>query len=54
MDGYATLGVRGGIGAGRHRLTVDVENLTDKNYRGISWGVDAPGFGVNVRYSLRF
>jgi len=54
VDGYATLGVRGGLSFGRHQLFVDVDNLTDTNYRGISWGMDAPGVGVNVRYALRF
>ena len=33
-----------------HELIVDCENLNDENYRGISWGVDAPGRGVSVRY----
>jgi hypothetical protein len=35
-------------------VIVEAENLTDENYRGISWGMDAPGFGVNARYVLRF
>jgi hypothetical protein len=33
---------------------VDVENITDQNYRGISWGLDAGGFGVSIRYQGRF
>jgi len=24
--------------------------IADRNYRGISWGVDASGFGVSLRY----
>ena len=40
--------------ASRHEILVDLENLGDENYRGISWGLDAPGRGVFVRYSLRF
>ena len=40
--------------ASRHEILVDLENLGDENYRGISWGLDAPGRGVYVRYSLRF
>jgi hypothetical protein len=32
----------------------DFENLTDESYRGISWGMDAPGRGIYVRYSLSF
>jgi hemoglobin/transferrin/lactoferrin receptor protein len=54
VDGYASLGVRGGFSVGRHQLFVDLDNLTDANYRGISWGMDAPGIGLNVRYSFRF
>ena len=37
-----------------HELIVDFENLSDENYRGISWGVDAPGRGVSVRFVARF
>jgi hemoglobin/transferrin/lactoferrin receptor protein len=54
IPGYATLGVRAAARLGRHELLVDAENLTDENYRGISWGVDAPGRGVTVRYIARF
>jgi outer membrane receptor protein involved in Fe transport len=54
VPGYVTLGVRLGIKQGRHELTVHAENLGDKNYRGISWGVDAPGRGISARYSLKF
>jgi outer membrane receptor protein involved in Fe transport len=55
VPGYAVFGVRGGFRvAGTHEVTLDVENVSDKNYRGISWGVDAPGFGVSLRYSGRF
>ena len=54
VPGYATFGVRFGIRQGRHELTVHAENLGDKNYRGISWGVDAPGRGISARYSVRF
>jgi hemoglobin/transferrin/lactoferrin receptor protein len=54
VEGFTTVGIRGAVRLGRHELFVDAENLTDKNYRGISWGMDAPGVGVNVRYVLRF
>jgi hypothetical protein len=33
---------------------VDFENIGDENYRGLSWGMDAPGRGVSVRYGLTF
>jgi hypothetical protein len=41
----------------RHRrraAPTELENLTDRNYRGISWGLDAPGRGVFARYAVRF
>ena len=54
LPGYQTVGVRSGVRLGHHELLIDVENLTDENYRGISWGMDAPGRGVSVRYVARF
>jgi outer membrane receptor protein involved in Fe transport len=55
VPGYAVFGVRGAVRfATRHEVIVDVENLGDVNYRGISWGVDAPGRGVYLRYAVRF
>ncbi len=54
VQGYVTLGVRGGVRIGRHEVLIDGENLTDENYRGISWGMDASGIGLNVRYIVRF
>jgi hemoglobin/transferrin/lactoferrin receptor protein len=54
IPGYAAAGVRGGLRLGPHEILIDVENLTDENYRGISWGMDAPGRGVNIRYVARF
>ena len=54
VPGYTTFGVRFGMQQGRHELTVHAENLGDKNSRGISWGVDAPGRGISARYSVKF
>jgi hemoglobin/transferrin/lactoferrin receptor protein len=54
IPGYATFGVRASFRAGRHQLTIDAENLGDRNYRGISWGMDASGRGISVKYSTRF
>jgi hemoglobin/transferrin/lactoferrin receptor protein len=55
LPGYAVFGVRGGLAlAPGHELLVDLENISDRSYRGISWGVDAPGLGVSVRYVGRF
>jgi outer membrane receptor protein involved in Fe transport len=55
IPAYVTFNIRGGFRlAERHEFIIEFENLTDRNYRGISWGVDAPGRGVYVRYSTRF
>jgi hemoglobin/transferrin/lactoferrin receptor protein len=54
VGAFATLGVRGGIRVRRHEFLLDLENLTDQNYRGVSWGVDAPGRGATLRYVTRF
>jgi hypothetical protein len=51
---FFTAGFRGGFRVGRHEIIADLENVTDENYRGISWGVDAPGRGVSLRYVARF
>lgn len=55
VPGYVTLGFRGAVRFGaRHDVLVDFDNLGDRNYRGISWGLDAPGRGFFVRYRLSF
>jgi hypothetical protein len=55
IPGYVTLSVRTGVRFGNnHELVVDAENLTDRNYRGISWGVDAHGIGVTARFRTMF
>jgi hemoglobin/transferrin/lactoferrin receptor protein len=54
VPGYVTYGIRAGLKFGAHQLLFDAENLNDKNYRGISWGIDAPGRGLSVRYVGRF
>ena len=55
IPGFVTFGLRGGVRFGeRHEVLVDLENLNDKNYRGISWGIDAPGRGISARYNFRF
>jgi outer membrane receptor protein involved in Fe transport len=54
VAGYAVFGVRGSWRAGPHEVFLDVQNLGDRNYRGISWGMDAPGRGAYFRYALRF
>jgi outer membrane receptor protein involved in Fe transport len=55
VAGYVTLAVRGGFRIGaRQELLFEVENATDRNYRGIAWGMDASGVGVSVVYTTRF
>lgn len=54
VPGYVTGGVRAGLKFGAHQIIIDAENLNDTNYRGISWGIDAPGRGISVKYLARF
>ena len=54
IPSYVTVGVRGGLRFGAHQILIDASNLSDENYRGISWGIDAPGRGIEVRYVARF
>ena len=55
VPGYGLLGVRGGMRFGEHSdVFVDLENITDKSYRGISWGIDGGGRGVTLRYRYKF
>jgi hemoglobin/transferrin/lactoferrin receptor protein len=55
VPGYATFNVRGGIRFNeRHDLLLEFENITDRNYRGVDWGVDGPGRGVYLRFNTRF
>lgn len=54
IPSYVTVGVRGGFDFGMHKIIIDAQNLTDENYRGPSWGMDAPGRGVFVGYRLTY
>ncbi|HMZ19138.1 MAG TPA: TonB-dependent receptor, partial [Blastocatellia bacterium] len=55
IPGFMTVNVRGGFRVGeRHEVILDFENLNDKNYRGISWGMDAPGRSFGFRYNYKF
>jgi hemoglobin/transferrin/lactoferrin receptor protein len=54
VPSYVTFGARAGLKFGAHQIIVDLENLNDENYRGISWGIDAPGRSFSVRYLARF
>lgn len=55
VPGYGLVGVRGGVRFGeRSEVLFDFENIGDKQYRGISWGVDGAGRGLTVRYRYKF
>jgi hemoglobin/transferrin/lactoferrin receptor protein len=55
VPGYATFNVRSGIRlAERHDLLIEFENIGDRNYRGVDWGLDGPGRGLYLRYTARF
>jgi hypothetical protein len=54
VPGYTVYGIRGGVRFGESEVLVDLENLGDENYRGPSWGMDAPGRGIYVRFATRF
>jgi len=54
VAGYAVFGVRAGFPTGRRsEVMLDFFNITDRNWRGIGWGVDAEGRGVTVRWKIR-
>jgi outer membrane receptor protein involved in Fe transport len=55
LPGYGLVGVRGAFRFGeRSELFADFENIGDKQYRGISWGVDGAGRGLTLRYRYKF
>ncbi|MBC8030426.1 MAG: TonB-dependent receptor [Pyrinomonadaceae bacterium] len=55
VPGYGLVGLRGAMRFGdRSEVVVDFENIADKSYRGISWGVDGAGRGVTIRYRYKF
>jgi outer membrane receptor protein involved in Fe transport len=55
LAGYGLVGVRGSWKFDeRSEVFVDFENIFDKSYRGISWGIDGAGRGVTVRYRYSF
>ena len=55
LAGYGLIGLRGALRFGENsEIFVDFENIADKSYRGISWGVDGAGRGVTLRYRYKF
>jgi len=55
LPGYGLVGIRAAFKFGEtSEIFVDFENIFDKSYRGISWGIDGGGRGVTVRYRYWF
>ena len=55
VPGYLTVNLRAGFKIGkRHDILLELENLTDENYRGIAWGLDAPGRSFSISYLAGF
>jgi hemoglobin/transferrin/lactoferrin receptor protein len=55
IPGYGLLNVRGGVRLRESsELSIDFENITDQNYRGLSWGIEGPGRSVTARYRYWF
>lgn len=55
LSGYGLVGVRGSFRVGeRSQFFFDFENIADKMYRGISWGIDGAGRGLTLRYQYHF
>lgn len=55
LPGYGLINLRGAYRFNDNsELSLDFENLTDKSYRGPSWGIDGPGRSITMRYHYRF
>jgi hemoglobin/transferrin/lactoferrin receptor protein len=54
LAGYGLINVRGGYRFEKSEISIDFENIGDKNYRGPSWGIEGPGRSVTARYHYRF
>jgi hemoglobin/transferrin/lactoferrin receptor protein len=55
VPGYGLVGIRGAVRFGENsEVAFDFENIADKQYRGISWGIDGAGRGLTLRYRYHF
>ena len=55
VPGYVLVGLRGAVRfSERSEVLFDFENIGDKQYRGISWGIDGGGRGLTLRYRYKF
>jgi hemoglobin/transferrin/lactoferrin receptor protein len=55
IPGYGLINLRGGFKFGeKSEVSLDFENITDQNYRGLAWGIEGPGRSITARYHYRF
>ncbi|MGI8836037.1 MAG: TonB-dependent receptor [Pyrinomonadaceae bacterium] len=55
VPGYGLVGLRGAFRINeRSEFSFDFENIGDKQYRGISWGIDGGGRGITLRYRYEY
>jgi len=55
VPGYVTAGFRAGARIGESSdVLIDFSNMFDRNYRGLSWGVDGAGRSIAIRVRRRF
>lgn len=55
IPGFFTVNLRGGFRLREnHEFILGFENIGDRNYRGVNWGIDAPGRSFSLRYFARF
>jgi outer membrane receptor protein involved in Fe transport len=53
LPGYVTVDVSAGLRlSARHELFLDVLNVTDEYFRGMSWGMPGPGRSIRARYAV--
>jgi hypothetical protein len=54
VPGYVAFDLRAGIRLGENQdLLFAFTNIGDRNYRGISWGLDAAGRSLSFSYRIR-
>jgi hypothetical protein len=55
VPGYITFNLRAGIRLRENQdCLLAYTNIGDRNYRGISWGLDAAGRSLSISYRIRF
>ncbi|MCA1591540.1 MAG: TonB-dependent receptor [Acidobacteria bacterium] len=55
IPGYGLINLRGAVRFGENsELFLDFQNIADRSYRGLSWGIDGPGRSITARYRYRF